>query len=170
MNANTWNSAKSVISKLAKAKIAADILGIQELRLKCQQRIREAASWASRQGYKISIAPAEATGETAQQASAGVAVGCKTTCGFTASSPEEFAECPGRLVAGILNIGTPSGLEVVSAYLHDGVGLRAENRSLLQCLGAYLLGQSKPWIVMADWNMTAEELEKDAGQAGCVAA
>ena len=52
------------------------------------------------------------------------------------------------------------GLDVtcVAAYLNVGIGFVGPNIEKLRQLASWLRLRAKPWIVMADWNLTPEEL------------
>ena len=118
---------------------------------------------ASRVGWKVQGAQAKCTPKGGR--SAGTAVACRKPVGMGdihGSFDHSPSSSPGRVSAAWLQVGPPTGVVVVSVYLHTNECMTVRNRSLLTHAVALATGTGSPWIVGGDFNMTPDEVGEGA--------
>ena len=158
-NTTTWSGAQALIERLGQPGQPSkpDLLVLLEHRKATSEACKEAEDWAKGRGFHLAAALARPTGPGHLQSSGGVAVGTLHHIGLTESEgfAAAFADFPGRVHAMVINCIFPKGLLLIGAYWRDGLDL-----SMLERLGAYVLGCNRPWVIAGDWNAPPATLRR----------
>jgi len=156
-NTTAWSSAQALIGFLADSDVKPDMMCLQETRLETAEANSAAAAWAAKQGLRLDFGAALSTGPGPLQNSGGTASGVKAHVGSAPVpiSGVHASRATDTHMEGLIK----GGVTVVSIYLHDGMGLLAENLEILQRLGQFLVQRSEPYIVAGDWNVQPEEMQ-----------
>ncbi len=166
-NPNSWDGAKRYIEASA-----ADVVAIQEIKLREGEPILTAQGVARRMGWQLSVEKCQVT--DCGYSSAGVGIAVRSHLGMSAPPISLDDE---RLThrAHVRWIGTicKGGVYVVTVYLWNGEHLSERNLGILEALAATLATCKTLWIVTADFQVPPAELlrsgwpELVGGGGGC---
>ncbi len=135
----------------------ADVILAQEHRLP-PWRIAEASDWARRHRWHSIMIPARET--EAGGWSGGVAILARPHAALSAPRIGPETVVAARVVAACVQPPGHRPCLVVSAYLHDGVGLSSTNLGVLADIGTCVKmhGENHPFIIGGDFQMQPSEL------------
>ena len=132
-------------------------IGVQEMKIHLDD-VNCAIGRYRRLGWEASIVPCIGHGNTA---SAGVALIVRPGISVTpvTSAVAGFhVPTSARFGFWLIEGGLRGGHIIVVAYLHDSIGLKDLNLALLQEIASVLIALGKPYIILADWNITPDVL------------
>ena len=160
LNANSWQTAKDILTKLP-LKHTAAVCG-QERRLFPHQ-LGEASASALTLGWKI-VFTAAAVGNGGGL-SAGVYLAFPKHVIVTqldGSGTWDFSPpgSDGRIVAAWADLYVRGGIVVISVYMWCSEGLSLRNLSVLDAVGCLVKSYGMPWIMAGDLKFPPEVLEK----------
>ena len=154
-NANCYDTACNNIL----SKSAADLLLLQETRLKTAESIEAAKRRARKAGWNAHLTEAKTT--EAGKGSGGCGVLARKGTGVAPADSDLVAEdVKHRISAAFVNAVVPGGFHVISVYLKDSDGLSEYNLRVLQEAAALALTLGGPWVMAGDWNVGPDQLQE----------
>jgi hypothetical protein len=130
---------------------AADIVLLQELRVPATSVV-SAERRAAREGWSLSVEPANLT--AAGSTSAGVAVGVRGHIGMALPRRREpCSELDGRIQARWVGAVCKGGIHLISAYFHTGEGLSQRNLDMMHHVARLIASLRGPWVIGGDFNL-----------------
>jgi len=147
----------------------ADVIGLQETREAAEHEVIGMENRAAADGWRLTgSGTASAKGTDRLHSSGGVAVGARARFGLSFPAMRPNAELfQGRFTATWLGGVCKGGIYVMTAYLWSGEGMSQRNADLLDAIAGYIQQLRGCWILMADFNLTPEELT-ESGWPGLV--
>ncbi|CAK0794824.1 unnamed protein product, partial [Prorocentrum cordatum] len=138
------------------------VVGCAETHLSDAKHV-EAVRSLARDGWKASGAPAWASVRSETGTRGGELVASRVDIAATTFSHLRGATSGGGddplLGFAPLVLHMKQGnLVVVMSYMFPGLGVRGANRCRFAALGAFLMGLADPWVVLADWNLSPNEM------------